>query len=181
MTPPREAVVFARAAVVERVPHGTRHELPAGTRAEITQALGASFTLYVEGQLVRLPGADADAIGKPVPVALTRVATNEGGDLQAQVWDTLRQCYDPEIPVNIVELGLVYDVRFTPEADDRSTVEVDMTLTAPGCGMGDAIADDVCERLLALPQVAQATVNMVFDPPWDRSRISEGAALLLGL
>jgi len=179
MTPPREAVVFTRAAVVERVPHGTRHELPAGTRAEITQALGASFTLYVEGQLVRLPGADADAIGKPVPVALTRAAGS--GDLQAQVWDMLRQCYDPEIPVNIVELGLVYDVRFAPETDGRSIVEVDMTLTAPGCGMGDAIADDVCERLLALPQVAQATVNMVFDPPWDRSRISEGAALLLGL
>jgi len=181
MTPPREAVVFARAAVVERVPHGTRHELPAGTRAEITQALGASFTLYVEGQLVRLPGADADAIGKPVPVALTRVATNDGGDLQAQVWDTLRQCYDPEIPVNIVELGLVYDVRFTPEADDRSTVEVDMTLTAPGCGMGEAIADEVCDKVLAIPRVGEITVNMVFDPPWDRSRMSEAAMLAMGM
>ena len=101
--------------------------------------------------------------------------------LEESVIAAMKKCYDPEIPVNIVELGLVYDVRFTPEADDRSTVEVDMTLTAPGCGMGDAIADEVCERLLALPQVAQATVNMVFDPPWDRSRISEGAALLLGL
>lgn len=179
MKPQREAVTFTRAAAVERVPHGTVHELPAGTRAEITQALGASFTLWVEGQLVRLRGVDADAIGKPPPAA--PAARADAGDVEAQVWDTLRQCYDPEIPVDIVELGLVYGCAVTPEADGRVRVVVDMTLTAPGCGMGEAIADDVSDKLLALPAVAEATVNLVFDPPWDPSRMSEAAALTLGL
>ena len=133
---------------------------------------------------MRLRGADADAIGKPVPVvpAASAAPADIGPDaLRGQVWQTLKTCYDPEIPVDIVELGLVYVCDVLPMADGRFQVQVKMTLTAPGCGMGEAIADEVCDKLLALPQVGEATVDIVFDPPWDRSMMSEAAALALGL
>jgi probable FeS assembly SUF system protein SufT len=159
-------------------------ELPAGTPARITQALGGSFTLWVEGQLMRLRGADADAIGmrSPAPPSRPRsrpTAVDEG--VRSLVWQTLKTCYDPEIPVDIVELGLVYACEVLPMDDGRYRVRIQMTLTAPGCGMGEAIADEVCDKVLALPPVAEATVDMVFDPPWDRSMMSEAALLSLGL
>ncbi len=98
------------------------------------------------------------------------------------VWQTLRTCYDPEIPVNIVELGLIYRCVLEPlEGDTKVRVVIDMTLTAPGCGMGEAIANEVCDKVLALPRVGEITVNMVFDPPWNRSMMSEAALLSLGL
>jgi len=104
------------------------------------------------------------------------------GDVEPLVWDALRTCYDPEIPVNIVDLGLVYRCALEPlEDSDKLRVVIDMTLTAPGCGMGEAIADEVCDKVLALPRVGEITVNMVFTPPWDRSMMSEAAQLALGL
>jgi probable FeS assembly SUF system protein SufT len=180
MRPQREPVVTQRAVRVECIPDGRPADLPAGTPAQITQALGGSFTLWVEGQLMRLRGVDADAIGKPVPKAdLAPTAPTDSGPegLRSLVWQTLKTCYDPEIPVDIVELGLVV----LPMDDGRFRVRIEMTLTAPGCGMGESIADEVCDKVLALPQVGEATVDMVFDPPWDRSMMSEGALLTLGL
>lgn len=181
MRPSLEAVVTSRPVRVECIPDGRPAELPAGTPAWITQALGTAFTLLVEGQLMRLRGADADAIGKPVPAAQTMAAPEGPDGLRDLVWQTLKTCYDPEIPVDIVELGLVYDCDVQPMDDGRFRVAVTMTLTAPGCGMGEILADEVCDKVLALPQVGEAHVEMVFDPPWDRSRMSEAALLALGL
>lgn len=184
MRPQRESVVTQRAVRVECIPDGRPADLPAGTPAQITQALGGSFTLWVEGQLMRLRGADADAIGKPVPKAdlAPTAPTDSGPDgVRGLVWQTLRTCYDPEIPVDIVELGLVYVCDVLPMDDGRFRVTIQMTLTAPGCGMGESIADEVCDKVLALPQVGEANVDIVFDPPWDRSMMSEAALLTLGL
>jgi probable FeS assembly SUF system protein SufT len=176
-----EEVLIGRPVRVERIPDGTPMELPAGTEAQITQALGSHFTLHVAGQLVRLKGSDADAIGRSVPVSPTAGGAGEALDLQQQVWQALKTCYDPEIPVNIVELGLIYACDLTTMEDGRTRVAVHMTLTAPGCGMGDLLAEEVADKLLALPAVGEASVVMVFDPPWDRSRMSEAALLILGL
>jgi probable FeS assembly SUF system protein SufT len=178
----REDVLVRRSVCVERIPDGSPIDLEAGTLAQITQALGSSFTLVVEGQLVRLRGADADAIGKKEPAALALPDVVEAKDVSDLVWQTLRTCYDPEIPVNIVELGLIYRCVLEPLEDtEKVRVVIDMTLTAPGCGMGDAIANEVCDKVLALPRVGEITVNMVFDPPWNRSMMSEAALLSLGL
>ncbi len=184
MRPQREPVVTQRAVRVECIPDGRPADLPSGTPAQITQALGGSFTLWVEGQLMRLRAADADAIGKPVPKAdLAPTAPTDSGPegLRSLVWQTLKTCYDPEIPVDIVELGLVYVCDVLPMDDGRFRVTIQMTLTAPGCGMGESIADEVCDKVLALPQVGEAHVDIVFDPPWDRSMMSEAAMLTLGL
>ena len=182
MRPSRESVIVRRPVQVELIPHGTLHELPPGTLAEITQALGSNFTLHVEGQLVRLKGADADAIGKPVPASPTAAASGgEPADLPTQVREVLKTCYDPEIPVDIVELGLIYGCDITPADNGRSNVSIQLTLTAPGCGMGDALSNEVAEKVLALDAVQEVTVDLVFDPPWDRSRMSDAALLALGL
>jgi probable FeS assembly SUF system protein SufT len=181
MKPPQESVTTTRSVRVERIPDGTPIELPAGTAVKITQALGASFTLLVHGQLVRLNGVDADAIGRAQPEAIAVGEDPGSQDVHELVWQVLRTCYDPEIPVDIVELGLVYGCDIHPMDDGRMRVAIRMTLTAPGCGMGDAIANEACDKVLALPQVGEATVELVFDPPWDRSRMSEAAQLSLGL
>ncbi len=177
----REPVLVNRAVRVERIPDGTPIELPAGTAAQITQALGSSFTMVVDGQLVRLKGADADAIGKSPPLAPVVPEDVSPDDLNELIWQTLRTCYDPEIPIDIVELGLIYGVDLATMDDGRTKATIRMTLTAPGCGMGDGIADEVCDKVLALPHVGEATVDLVFDPPWDRYRLSEAARLALGL
>ena len=177
----RDTVTTTRAVRAECVPDGRVAELPAGTQVQITQALGGSFTLWVHGQLMRLRGADADAIGKPMPAAPTAAA---GGGIEAvreQVWQVLRTCYDPEIPVDIVELGLIYVCDVIPTEDGQARVSIKMTLTAPGCGMGEILAEEVADKVLALPCVAEVNVDFVFDPPWDRSRMSEAALLTLGL
>ena len=157
------------------------NELPAGTAAQLTQALGSSFTLVAGGQLVRLKGADADAIGREVPAAPRVPDDVKPEDLRGFVWQTLKTCYDPEIPVDIVELGLVYVCDVLPMEGDQYRVSIKMTLTAPGCGMGDILANEVADKLLALPRVGEVNVDVVFDPPWDRSRMSESAQLALGL
>ena len=178
----REDVLVRRSVTVETIPTGYPVELEAGQLAQITQALGSSFTLLVEGQLMRLKGADADAIGKQPPETIVVPADLPLDELEPLIWDTLRTCYDPEIPVNIVDLGLVYKLEFEPlEGSDQVRAVVTMTLTAPGCGMGESIANEVCDKILALPRVGEITVNLVFDPPWDRSRMSEEAQLTLGL
>ena len=180
MRPRREPVILRRLVTVECIPDGTLFELEPGWTAEITQALGSNFSLNIGGQLVRLKGSDADAIGKPVPEPLPAEA-DDGTDLRTRIWRTLGTCYDPEIPVDIVELGLVYSCDVSPRDDGRARVVIQMTLTAPGCGMGDVLANEVADKVLLLRDVGEVKVDMVFDPPWDRSRMSEAAQLALGL
>ena len=179
----RETVLVRRTVQVELVPAGTPVELEEGTWCEVTQALGSSFTLLVEGQLVRLRGSDADAIGKKDPTPVVEHGDVAADDVEPLVWEALRTCYDPEIPINIVDLGLVYRCELRPftEEEGKLHVVIDMTLTAPGCGMGEVIANEVNEKVLNLPRVEECTVNLVFDPPWDRSMMTEEAKLALGM
>ncbi len=176
-----EPVRFERDCAAVLVPQGEVVSLPAGSIGYITQALGGSYTVFVEGNLFRIAGQDADAIGKDPPQAL---ALEEGaGDdaVEQLVWKQLRTCFDPEIPINVVDLGLVYEAVVRPSDDGQRLVEVRMTLTAPGCGMGDILVDDVRSKLEMIPTVAEADVELVFDPPWNRSMMSEAARLETGM
>lgn len=179
----RESALVRRNVTVEIIPEGHKFELPAGTMVEITQALGSSFTLYVEGRLVRLNGADADAIGKEVPKDPGHDVAHDASDeeIAELVWETLGTCYDPEIPIDIVELGLIYVCDIMPLDDDSIWVSIKMTLTAPGCGMGESIANEVKQKLGRLPRISKVDVEVVFDPPWTREMMSESAELMLGL
>lgn len=163
------------------VPAGDRITLPAGTVGYITQSLGGSFTVYIEGNLFRIAGQDADALGKePItPPELPENATDE--DVEQLVWEQLRSCYDPEIPINIVDLGLIYQCELEKIGEDRRRAQVRMTLTAPGCGMGDILAEDVKSKLEIIPTIEEANVELVFDPPWDQSMMSEAAKLQTGM
>ncbi len=181
MSRERETVLLRRPVQVERIPDGTPLDLTEGAWGQVTQALGSSFTLVVDGQLVRLKGSDADAIGREVPVAPIVPVDVNLEDVRGLVWQTLKTCYDPEIPVDIVELGLIYACDVIPTEDGQARVSIKMTLTAPGCGMGEILAEEVADKVLALPRVAEVNVDFVFDPPWDRSRMSEAAQLELGL
>jgi probable FeS assembly SUF system protein SufT len=176
-----ETVILQRDLVAVRVPAGDKYSLPAGTECRITQALGGSFTIYVEGHLFRVDGADADALGKSVAQELTLATDASDTDVERLVMDQLRSCYDPEIPINIVELGLVYECRVEPHPEGGRQALVRMTLTAPGCGMGDYLVADVREKLLRIPTVKAANVELTFDPPWNQSMMSEAARLQSGL
>jgi len=176
-------VQFARDCEVVQIPAGHRLTIPRGTDAAITQSLGGTFTLEVAslGALVRLAGKDADAIGLE-PIATERPVPSEAaGDLERQVWDALKTCYDPEIPVNIVDLGLVYDLRVAPAAKGGSAVAVKMTLTAQGCGMGATIAADAQQKIETLAGVDEARVEIVWDPPWSPQMISPEGREKLGI
>ncbi len=163
------------------VPSGDAVSLPAGSVGYITQALGGSFTVYVEGNLFRIAGIDADAIGKD-PVAAPKLPDGAtDADVESLIWEQLRTCFDPEIPVNIVELGLVYECNVLRlESGDRR-VDIKMTLTAPGCGMGETLISDVRSKLEMIPTIADADVELVFDPPWNQSMMSEAAKLETGM
>jgi probable FeS assembly SUF system protein SufT len=179
-----QEVTISRDVEVVQIPHGSTVLIPAGTEAVITQSLGESFTIQVPtiGGLYRVAGKDADAIGQPVPQAAAEAAANPEGPVgEALVWDQLRTVYDPEIPVNIVELGLVYDLKIEPLATGGSRVSIQMTLTAPGCGMGQVIAMDAKAKIEGIPGVAEADVQVVFDPPWNPEMMSEAARLELGM
>lgn len=174
---------FALTRDVEAViiPAGETVTLRAGTQGFITQALGGSFTVYVEGNLFRIAGTDADALGKEVvpPPEVPENATDE--DIEAVVWRQLKTCYDPEIPINIVDLGLVYRLDVTRTPDGQRSVSVDMTLTAPGCGMGEILVQDAQEKIGIIPTVGDVKVELVFDPPWNASMMSDEARLQTGM
>jgi probable FeS assembly SUF system protein SufT len=176
-----EPVTLQRDVEAIMVPAGIPVTLREGKTGFITQALGGSFTVYVEGNLFRIPGKDADALGKEPSLApeLPPNATDE--DVKQLVWDQMRSCYDPEIPINIVELGLVYtcDINRTPEGD--RVADIKMTLTAPGCGMGEVLVQDVKDKVELVPTVARADVELVFDPPWTQTMMSEAARLQTGM
>ncbi|WP_397607004.1 putative Fe-S cluster assembly protein SufT [Silanimonas sp.] len=176
-----EPVSFSRDCTVVLVPQGERVTLPAGSVGYITQALGGSFTVFVEGNLFRIAGEDADAIGKDAPEALALSEDAGDDEVEQLVWAQLRTCFDPEIPVNIVELGLVYTVELGRRDDGERKVDVRMTLTAPACGMGDILVDDVRSKVERIPTVAEADVELVFDPPWNQSMMSEAAKLETGM
>ena len=177
----REEVVLERDVDVTAIPYGDRISLQKGHPVIITQALGGSYTLVtMQGYMVRLDGPDADAIGKEpqAPPTAEEIASKSLGDL---VWDQLRTCYDPEIPVNIVELGLVHSADVTDLPDGAKKVAVRFTLTAPGCGMGPTLAQDVQNKLLSIENVDEANVELVWDPPWNQGMMTEAAKLQLGL
>ncbi len=172
---------FERDCPVVMIPSGDELTMPAGTAGYITQALGGSFTVFVEGNLFRVAGVDADAIGKePVqPPTLAEDATED--DVEKLIWDQLRTCYDPEIPVNIVDLGLVYRCDLDRNASGERRVAVDMTLTAPGCGMGPILVEDVRAKISLIPTITEVDVELVFDPPWNHMMMSEAARLETGM
>jgi probable FeS assembly SUF system protein SufT len=176
-----ESFVVNRDVRAVIVPAGAEVTLRAGQAGYITQALGGSFTVYMEGNLFRISGEDADAIGKDVvkPPELPPNATED--DVRKVAWDQMRTCYDPEIPINIVDLGLVYECEVAANEDGTRTVSVKMTLTAPGCGMGEVLVQDIKEKVERIPTVRVANVELVFDPPWDRSMMSEAARLQTGM
>jgi len=163
------------------IPAGEALTLREGTGGFITQALGGSFTIYVEGNLFRIAGADADAIGKePVPPpAVPENATN--ADIENVIWEQLKSVFDPEIPINVVDLGLIYRCEIANRPEGGRSVSVDMTLTAPGCGMGDILVQDAQEKIAVIPTVEDVRVELVFDPPWNQSMMSDEARLQTGL
>lgn len=176
-----EPVRFERDCAAVLVPQGDEVTLPAGSVGYITQALGGSYTVFVEGNLFRIAGKDADAIGKDPPQPLDLPADASDDAVEQLVWKQLRTCFDPEIPINVVDLGLVYEAVVSHREDGQRLVEVRMTLTAPGCGMGDILVDDVRNKLELIPTVAEADVELVFDPPWNRTMMSEAARLETGM
>lgn len=164
------------------VPHGERVALTAGGEVEIVQRLGSSVTVRTElGTMLRIDGTDVDALGLEPPETPVRIARQTGAFDMAEVTAALRDVYDPEIPINIVDLGLVYRCEEVSLDDGRRRIELDMTMTAPGCGMGDVIAADAAEAVGRVAGVDEVTVAIVWDPPWHRGRISEAARLELGL
>jgi probable FeS assembly SUF system protein SufT len=163
------------------IPAGEPLILIEGTTGLITQQLGGSFTVFVEGNLFRIAGIDADAIGKePVPPpAVPENATD--ADIESVIWEQLKTVYDPEIPINIVDLGLIYRCEIENRPEGGRFVSVDMTLTAPGCGMGPVLIQDAQEKIAVIPTVEDVHVELVFDPPWSQSMMSEEARLQTGL
>lgn len=175
-----EPITFQRDCEAVRVPAGESVTLPVGAFGYLTQALGGSFTVYISGNLFRIDGSDADAIGKK-PQEPPEIPDNPSDrDIEAVVLKQLKSCYDPEIPINIVDLGLIYDYTLN-KGDNSWTVDVTMTLTAPGCGMGEFLVQDVKHKLELVPVIDRADVELVFDPPWNQSMMSEEARLQTGL
>ncbi len=176
-------VELTRDCQAVQIPHGSTMTLPKGTTVDITQTLGGTYTVHATGGLFRISGTDADALGlQREPSVASRPAGSAPVAVdEQQIWDILRTCFDPEIPVNIVDLGLVYDLRFDELPGGHRAVYVRMTLTAPGCGMGATIAGDAQQKLLSLEGVEEASVEIVWDPPWHQSMITEAGRRILGL
>ena len=159
------------------VPSGDEVKLLAGNLVTITQALGGNYTVMINGNLVQIRAENADALGFETPIL--KATTNEG-DIEKQIWDQLKTCYDPEIPVDIVELGLIYDLNIE-DGENGKNVKIQMTLTAPGCGMGPVIADEVDRKVNALDGIEKVSVELVWEPMWSKDMMSESAQLELGM
>ena len=175
--------ILSRDTEAHQIPSGDRLTLAAGSRVFITQVLGGSYTVMTDLGLVRINGQNADALGEQVQAAPeVRAATaTDAAPNPDIIWNQLRQVFDPEIPVNIVDLGLVYSMDIARQDNGGHKVDVAMTLTAPGCGMGPVIAEDAKSKILLVPGVADAEVRITWDPPWNQSMISEEGKMKLGL
>ena len=181
-----DEIILKRNCPAVLIPAGTTITLQAGEPVVITQALGGSYTVVINGNMARIEARDADAIGQaPAPAAVATAAAPAAADgtkvEEEQVLAQLRTCYDPEIPVNIVDLGLVYDLQILQLPAGGNRVEIKMTLTAPGCGMGPVLQQDVETKVAGIPGVKEAAVFLVWDPPWSRDMLSEAAKLQLGM
>jgi probable FeS assembly SUF system protein SufT len=174
-----DLILLSREIEVTRIPSGEKVRLPAKTEVGITQALGGTYTIVSNQGMFRIEAADADAIGKQPP-AVAPDPSAESGDLETVLWDRLKTVYDPEIPVNIVDLGLVYELK-TSDVEGGKRVDVKMTLTAPGCGMGPTIQADAKGKVLTAPGVKEAEVELVWDPPWNQNMITEVGKMKLGM
>ncbi|MGJ8638098.1 MAG: iron-sulfur cluster assembly protein [Opitutaceae bacterium] len=183
-----EELTLSRDTVATIIPAGEVHTLKAGTRASISQALGGTVTIRTDSGLFRLASKDWDALGELAASKLSAAADaaepdHSGAQFGEElVWEAMKGCFDPEIPVNIVDLGLIYDLQIgTPDADGKHAIQIKMTLTAQGCGMGPVIADDAKQSIEALESVSQAQVDIVWDPPWTPHMISDAGRQKLGI
>ncbi len=167
------------------IPMGTPITLPEGSMVLITQALGGSYTVNINGNLARIDARNADALGFEVENKTDAVEekklTGDGSVDEDLIWTQLRTCYDPEIPINIVELGLIYRCEITPLGKEGNQVDIVMTLTAAGCGMGEFLAEDIRDKVLTVPNVTRVNVEVTFDPPWSQEMMSEAARLETGM
>ena len=174
---PKESIRLLRDVDAYMIPSGDEVKLLAGNLVRITQALGGNYTVIMNGNMVQITSANADALGIELS---EKEPTKMKGDLEQQIWDQLKTCYDPEIPVNIVELGLIYDLKIN-DLPAGKEVLIKMTLTAPGCGMGPVIADEVDRKVNGLEDVESVSVDLVWEPMWNRDMMSEEAQLELGM
>jgi probable FeS assembly SUF system protein SufT len=180
-----EPIPLKRDVEAVMVPAGTKVTLQQGNEAYVTQMLGGTYTVVVNGNMFRIDGQDADALGfeRPTtaPAEKTSGTRRSHEDLEKEVWDQMRTCFDPEIPVNIVDLGLIYDCVVSPLPSGNSRVDVKMTLTAPGCGMGEYIRQDVQNKLLCIEEVEDVNCELVWEPQWNQAMMSDAAKLQLGM
>jgi len=175
-------IKLKKEVIATTIPYGQKTTLPKGSQVEITQELGGSFTVLTDFGLLRIEGKDSDALGRESavkPVATVDIPTDAKA-VATQVWDAMKTCYDPEIPVNIVELGLVYENKVEP-VDGGYKVDVKFTLTAPGCGMGPILQSEVQSKVLAITGVKSANIEVVFEPQWTQAMMSDAAKLQLGM
>ena len=172
---------LTREVEVTLIPQGTPMTLPEGETVTITHRLGGNFTVMTHNGMFRISGANADALGEEVAVVAKGETTHDGPPETEALWEALKMVFDPEIPVNIVDLGLVYSLEPEERLEGGYKIKMDMTLTAPGCGMGPAIADDAKGHLERVPGVSEAVVDIVWDPPWNQDMITEEGKMVLGL
>ena len=180
---PGERIRLLRDCEATLIPYGSKVTLKAGEEVSITQALGGSYTLLIHNNLVRIEGKDADAIGKKLTsIPLTEEKKDTHKPVKEQsIWEVMKTCYDPEIPVNIVDLGLIYSCELFPQEEGGTRVEVKMTLTTPGCGMGGPLSEEAKTKILGIPGVTSVEVELVWDPPWNQDMMSDVAKLQLGM
>lgn len=178
---PLDEILLTRDCEAVQIPSGNPIELPAGTSVMITQRLGGSFTVATQAGLARIDAANADALGLSEADLETGNKVSPEGSLEEAVWEQLKTVFDPEIPVNVVDLGLIYDCTVAKAEDGKTTAQVKMTLTAPGCGMGPTIAADARYKILSIDGIEEATVDLVWEPAWNQSMISEAGRMKLGL
>ncbi len=176
----REPVSLQRDTRAIQIPEGVATVLPEGSRVLITQQLGGSYTVMTDrGALFRIDAKDGDALGREVEKE-EAAPEDQSLSIEEKVWAKMKKCYDPEIPVNIVDLGLIYNCELVEEGDGRHRAEIKMTLTAPGCGMGPVLAQDVKTKIEEIEGVDEALVEVVLDPPWNQNMMTEAARLQLG-
>jgi probable FeS assembly SUF system protein SufT len=174
-----KALTVSRDCQGKLIPSGDTITIKSGSIVMLTQALGNAYTVYLNGNLLRIAGKNGDALG--LVVSAEQDINEFVGDLQAKIMQQLSSCYDPEIPVNIVDLGLIYKSELVPLAENSYQLNIQMTLTAPACGMGPVLVADIEQKLLLIKEIERVAVELVFDPPWDRDKMSAAAQLHLGL